>query len=112
MRKKPVRRELRSAAGALQPGATRPAEMAAKQLVVGLTGRNGAGKGAVAEVLKDKGFLYYSLSDAIRAHLKANGIPESRENLVRTTQGKDVAGSTSWSRDTIWSELCRLPRPC
>jgi len=35
-------------------------------VVIGLVGRNASGKGQVAEYLKSKGFIYYSLSDVIR----------------------------------------------
>ena len=35
-------------------------------MIIGLTGRNAAGKGAAAEFLKSKGFAFHSLSDVIR----------------------------------------------
>jgi len=54
----------------------------ARQIVLGLTGRNGAGKGALAAILVERGFRYLSLSDAIRAHIKEKGISESRAALV------------------------------
>ena len=47
-----------------------------------------AGKGTLAEVLEEKGFVYHSLSDAIRAELKFRGIPESRASL--TEVGNDL----------------------
>lgn len=51
-------------------------------MIVGLTGKFAAGKGTVAEVLKRGGSRYHSLSDVIREHLKAQGVPESREALT------------------------------
>jgi len=51
--------------------------------VIGLTGRNGAGKGEVAEILKNRGFHYASLSDVLRAELQTRGDQVSRMNLVR-----------------------------
>ena len=51
-------------------------------MIIGLTGRNCAGKGTVAEYFSEQSFGYYSLSDAIRQHLKEQGIPESRDNLI------------------------------
>lgn len=53
-------------------------------MIVGLTGKFAAGKGTVAEVLKEKGFRYHSLSDVIREELAARGLAESRENLMAT----------------------------
>jgi len=51
-------------------------------MIIGLTGRNCAGKGEVARVLVDGGFEYLSLSDELRRELKARGQPESREALI------------------------------
>ena len=39
-------------------------------MVIGLTGRNAAGKGEVAKYLQTKSFYYYSFSDAIRDELR------------------------------------------
>lgn len=52
-------------------------------MIIGLTGPNGAGKGVVAEFLKQRGFIYTSLSDAIREEMKARAIEITRENLIR-----------------------------
>ncbi|MEW6367439.1 MAG: deaminase [Acidobacteriota bacterium] len=51
-------------------------------IVVGLTGRNGAGKGEIAAFLARKGFQLYSLSDVVREEVAAAGLPETRENLI------------------------------
>jgi len=53
-------------------------------MIIGLTGKNGSGKGEVAKFLKGRGFLYFSLSDEIREELKARGAEITRENLIRT----------------------------
>jgi len=51
-------------------------------LIIGLTGTNGAGKGTIAETLKQKGFVYTSLSDILREELQARGQDENRDNLI------------------------------
>ena len=51
--------------------------------VVGITGRNCAGKDSVAHVLEALGFARHSLSDALRDELRRRGIPITRENLIR-----------------------------
>ncbi|HIH17066.1 MAG TPA: AAA family ATPase [Candidatus Diapherotrites archaeon] len=51
-------------------------------MLIGLTGRNCAGKGTVAEHLKAKSFGYASLSDVIRDELKARGQSESRDAMI------------------------------
>ena len=51
-------------------------------MIVGLTGRNGAGKGTVAQWLMARGFGYSSLSDVIRADLADRGQESTRDNLI------------------------------
>lgn len=52
-------------------------------MIIGLTGKNAAGKGEVATVLKEGGFQYLSLSDMLREELKSRGLEVSRENLIQ-----------------------------
>ncbi|HEY2932326.1 MAG TPA: deaminase [Acidobacteriota bacterium] len=52
-------------------------------MIIGLTGRNAAGKGEVADYLKRRGFQYFSLSDVIREELARSGREITRENLIR-----------------------------
>ncbi|HXV76018.1 MAG TPA: hypothetical protein VD788_06810, partial [Candidatus Polarisedimenticolaceae bacterium] len=52
-------------------------------IVVGLTGSNAAGKGAVAEYLRESGFAVHSLSDVIREVAAERGLPPLREHLIR-----------------------------
>lgn len=51
-------------------------------MIIGLTGKNAAGKGEVANYLKSKGFVYYSLSDAIREEAGKRGLEHSRDTLI------------------------------
>ena len=52
-------------------------------MIIGLTGKNAAGKGEVGELLQEKGFYFYSLSDVLREALKSRGEEPIRENLIR-----------------------------
>jgi dCMP deaminase len=52
-------------------------------MLIGLTGRNAAGKGEVAKYLQTKSFYYYSLSDAIRDEIRARKLEVSRESLIQ-----------------------------
>lgn len=52
-------------------------------MVLGLTGTNGAGKTSAADYLRERGFLYLSLSDEIRQELESRGQTPTRENLTR-----------------------------
>lgn len=72
--------------------------MCKKRIIIGLTGKSGAGKGTVAEYLKKKGFKYHSCSDILREELKKRGIKENIDNLIalgnelRHTFGPGILG--------------------
>ncbi len=53
-------------------------------MIIGVAGRNGAGKGEVVGVLVARGFVALSLSDAIRNVLQEKGLEESRELMIET----------------------------
>ena len=52
-------------------------------MIIGLTGKNAAGKGELAEHLKSKGFAYFSLSDALRDEATKQGLDHSRDVLIK-----------------------------
>jgi len=52
-------------------------------MIIGLTGKNAAGKGEIAKHLQDKGFVYYSLSDALRDEATEQNLGHSRDNLIK-----------------------------
>ena len=52
-------------------------------MIIGLTGKNAAGKGEIANHLKSRGFTYFSLSDAIRDEATKRGLDHSREALTK-----------------------------
>ena len=51
-------------------------------IIIGLTGRNAAGKTTAGEALGSRGFSYLSLSDVIREEAKRRGLEPLRENLT------------------------------
>jgi dCMP deaminase len=53
-------------------------------MILGLAGRNGAGKGEVVRFLEARSFRAFSLSDVIREELRARGIDETRERMIET----------------------------
>ena len=68
-------------------------------MIIGLTGKNGSGKGEVAKFLTDAGYQYYSLSDVLREELKKQGKEVTRKSLtdfandLRLQRGAGVLGS-------------------
>lgn len=57
-------------------------------MLIGLTGKNAAGKGEFAAYLRDRSFYYLSLSDVLREELESKGIPVTRDTLIIT--GNDL----------------------
>ncbi len=53
-------------------------------MVIGLTGPNAAGKGEVAAALRELGFEYHSLSDAVREEALRRGRTTGRDDLILT----------------------------
>lgn len=51
-------------------------------MIIGLTGKNGAGKGMVADYLQSMGFDYHSLSDVIRSEIRKDKNEITRETLI------------------------------
>ena len=71
-------------------------------MIIGLTGKNGSGKGEVAEFLKKRGYTYFSLSDEIREVMKEKKMKEW--NLIRSATAPDtivaaVPAKTSWKKN-------------
>ena len=73
-------------------------------MIIGLTGKNGSGKGEVVKYLLERGFVSYSLSDVLREEASKEGQPVTRENLVelgnrlRSEQGPGVLAEKIFSR--------------
>ena len=51
------------------------------QSVIGLVGPTSSGKGTVAQMFRERGYEYYSLSDRIREELTSRGLPITRQWL-------------------------------
>lgn len=51
-------------------------------MIIGITGRYGAGKGAVVEILKEKGFIHFSARDLIKEECAVRGLIPDRQNLI------------------------------
>ena len=57
-------------------------------MLIGLTGKNGAGKGEVAKYLTERSFAYLSLGDVVREELRSLRQALTREGLIRA--GKEL----------------------
>lgn len=52
-------------------------------MIIGLTGKNGSGKGEVVSFLQSRGFEAHSLSDVLRDELKKRGRTPTRDALIK-----------------------------
>ena len=73
-------------------------------MIIGVTGKNGSGKGTVVEHLLNKGFAQLSLSDEIRYEAKKRGIELARPELqrlgiiMRQEEGSNVLAKRALSK--------------
>ena len=74
-------------------------------IIIGLTGKNAAGKGTVARILSQNKFIYHSLSDSLRDELKVLGKDETRENLIDIGNKLRIEGGPSVLADKMISKL-------
>ena len=81
-------------------------------VVIGITGRNCAGKDTVAAILEKHGFEHYSLSDVLREELRRRGQEITRPTLIalgnelRAAEGPGTLAMRV--RDMIKTERCAL----
>lgn len=74
-------------------------------MIIGLTGKNGAGKGEVAKYLQERGFHYYSLSDVLREEAVKSGQPVSRDLLVALGNQLRNQGGAGVLAEKVFSKL-------
>ena len=71
-------------------------------MIIAIAGPNASGKGEVANILKEKGYVYYSLSDEVREVAKERGLELTRENLIKTANEFRVKeGDGVWARRVL-----------
>ncbi len=76
-----------------------------RAMIIGLTGLNAAGKGKVAEALQARGYVYHSLSDAIRDVLSERGVPPTREHMIATGRELRRAGGPGALAEQILKKI-------
>ena len=75
-------------------------------MIVGVAGTNGAGKGAVVEYLKQRGFNHFSSRALITEEIKKRGLPVDRSSMrevaneLRAIHGPTYIAETYYDRAT------------
>ncbi len=75
-------------------------------MIIGVAGRNGAGKGEVIKLLAARGYRDHSLSDVIRFVLTERDLPHERDLMTRTGNELRGEGGSSVLADRL---LERMP---
>ncbi len=82
------------------------------KIVIGLVGPIASGKGTIVRILKDKGYVAYSLSDRIREEIIMRDLPVTRKTLntvsneLRETLGSDILAKRT--AEIIEREMAQL----
>lgn len=74
-------------------------------MLIGVAGRNAAGKGEVVQYLVARSFYALSLSDVIRDELAKRGVEESRERMIEAGRELRRAGGPSVLADRLVAKL-------
>lgn len=74
-------------------------------MIIGLTGKNGAGKGEVAEFLKKRGFHYLSLSDKVRDEMRKSKISPTRESMIKFANELRRKYGAGWLAEEIVKDI-------
>ncbi|MBI4439951.1 AAA family ATPase [Candidatus Woesearchaeota archaeon] len=74
-------------------------------MLIGLTGTNSSGKSEAANYLREKGFLYFSLSDIVRREVQNMGMPLTRENMIEVGRSLRLRHGPGYLAEQISREL-------
>ncbi len=74
-------------------------------MIIGLTGKNCAGKGEVAKFLQSLGYQFHSLSDVLRQEMKNQKIDVTRQNLVKFANELRAARGPGYLADCVLVRL-------
>jgi dephospho-CoA kinase len=78
------------------------------QLIVGITGTNGAGKGTVVEILKKKGFDYLSVGGYLLEEVKKSGWIDNRESQIRMANELRTKFGSGYIMEQLYNEAVSM----
>lgn len=81
-------------------------------MIIGLTGTLGAGKGTVAEFLKQKGFRHFSARDFIIKEVNERGLEVNRDNIVLVANQLREMNSPSYIVEKLYQEAKKENTDC
>ena len=72
-------------------------------IILGITGTLGAGKGTVADYLKEKGFAYFSVREFLTEEILKRGMPVNRDSMVEVGNDLRKKNGPSYILDTLYA---------
>jgi dephospho-CoA kinase len=72
-------------------------------IILGITGTLGAGKGTVADYLREKGFGYYSVREFLIEEIQKRGLPVNRDSMVEVANDLRKKNGASYILDTLYA---------
>jgi dephospho-CoA kinase len=76
-------------------------------MIVGITGTNGAGKGAVVDYLKHKGFKHYSARDFLTREVVKRGMVVDRSAMREVANEMRLKGGASFVIESLYKEALK-----
>jgi dephospho-CoA kinase len=71
-------------------------------MIIGITGTLGAGKGAIVEYLKKKGFKHYSVRAFITEEIERRGMPVNRDSMVSVGNDLRAKHGSSYCAEQLY----------
>jgi dephospho-CoA kinase len=81
-------------------------------ITIGITGTICAGKGAVVEYFKQKGFVHYSVREFIALEVKHRGLPLNRDNTTLVANDLRTKHYHSYIIETIFNQATAAGKDC
>lgn len=73
-------------------------------MIIGITGTLGAGKGTVADYLREKGFRHYSVRDFLIQEIKKRELPVNRDSMVVVANDLRKKHSPSYITEQLYDK--------
>jgi dephospho-CoA kinase len=87
--------------------------MADKQIIIGITGTLGAGKGTIVNYLvKNHNFVHYSVRSFLIQELNLRGLPVNRDNMVKIANDLRAKNSPSYIIDCLYEKSLKSGECC
>ncbi len=81
-------------------------------IIIGITGTISAGKGAVVDYFKVKGFVHYSVRAFLAEEVKRRGLPLNRDNTTIVANDLRTKYSSGYIIETIFNQAKAAGKNC